>query len=161
MRRRFAPRASEVRRTDAAMVRFRNNARLDPSQVEDFRGRGPMRGLPGGGLTVGGGGLGLIGVVLYLAFAVLSGGGTGLDGPLGNLDGSTVSQAPPGQVLGRECRTGSDANRRQDCRIVRDVNSIQEDWASPFAGAGRRFVPSTTVFFTGSTSTGCGDASTD
>jgi hypothetical protein len=120
-----------------------------------------MRGLPGGGLTVGGGGLGLVGVVVYLLFAVLSGGGTGLDGPLGTLDGSTVSQAPPGQVLGRECRTGADANRRADCRIVGDINSIQAYWASAFAGAGRRYVPATTVFFTGSTSTGCGDASTD
>src|SRR4051812_18249067 len=137
MRRRFAPRASEVRRTDAAMVRFRNNARLDPSQVEDFRGRGPMRGLPGGGLTVGGGGLGLIGVVLYLAFAVLSGGGTGLDGPLGNLDGSTVSQAPPGQVLGRGCRTGSDANPRQDCPIVGDADSTPRYSTRAFA-RGRR-----------------------
>ena len=120
-----------------------------------------MRGLPGGGLTVGGGGLGLVGVVVYLLFAALSGGGTGLDGPLGNLDGSTVSQAPPGRVLGRECRTGADANRRADCRIVGDINSIQAYWARAFSGAGRRYVPATTVFFTGSTSTGCGDASTD
>jgi hypothetical protein len=36
---------------------------LDPSQVEDRRGEGPMVGLSGGGLTVGGGGLGLIGLV--------------------------------------------------------------------------------------------------
>src|SRR5690348_17828369 len=62
------------------MVRFRNNARLDPSQVEDIRGRGPIRGLPGGGMAVGGGGLGLIGVILYLVFAVLSGGGAGQNG---------------------------------------------------------------------------------
>jgi predicted metalloprotease len=120
-----------------------------------------MRGLPGGGLTVGGGGLGLVGVLLYLVFAVLSGGGTGVEGPLGNLDGSTVSQAPPGRVLGRECRTGADANRRQDCRVVGDINSIQAYWTNAFAAAGRRYVPATTVFFTGSTSTGCGDASTD
>jgi hypothetical protein len=120
-----------------------------------------MRGLPGGGMAVGGGGLGLIGVLVYLAFALLSGGGTSLDGPLGNLDGSTVSQAPPGRVLGQRCRTGADANRREDCRIVGDVNSIQTYWASAFAAAGRHYVPATTVFFTGSTSTGCGDASTD
>jgi predicted metalloprotease len=141
------------------MVRFRNTARLDPSQVEDIRGRGPMRGLPGGGLTVGGGGLGLVGVVLYLVFAVLSGGGTDVNGPLGNLDGSTVSHGPPGQVLGRECRTGADANRRADCRIVGDINSIQAYWTSAFASG--QYVPATTVFFTGSTSTGCGEASTD
>ena len=120
-----------------------------------------MRGLPGGGLAVGGGGLGLVGVILYLVFAVLSGGGAGTDvnGPLGNLNGSTVSHGPPGHVLGRECRTGADANRRADCRIVGDINSIQAYWTSAFAGG--QYVPATTVFFTGSTSTGCGDASTD
>jgi predicted metalloprotease len=143
------------------MVRFRNTARLDPSQVEDVRGRGPMLGLPGGGLTVGGGGLGLVGVLLYVVFAVLSGGGTSLSGPLGNLDGSTVSQAPPGQVLGQECRTGADANRREDCRIVGDINSVQAYWTDAFAAAGRQYAPAKTVFFTGSTDTGCGPANTD
>ena len=118
-----------------------------------------MRGLPGGGLAVGGGGLGVVGVILYLVFAVLSGGGTDVNGPLGNLDGSTVSHGPPGQVLGQQCRTGADANRRADCRIVGDINSIQAYWASAFASG--QYVPARTVFFTGSTSTGCGDASTD
>jgi predicted metalloprotease len=72
-----------------------------------------------------------------------------------------VSQAPPGAVLGRECRTGADANRREDCRIVGDINSIQAYWTSSFEAARRSYVPAKTVFFTGSTSTGCGDASTD
>src|SRR5918912_2454527 len=103
-------------------MRFRKDVRLDPSQAEDRRGQGPMRGLPGGGLAVGGGGLGLVGLVVYLLVNVLAGGG-GLGGPLGNLDGSTVAQAPPGQVLGQECTTGADANTRDDCRIVADVNS--------------------------------------
>jgi hypothetical protein len=119
-----------------------------------------MLGLPGGGVTVGGGGLGLVGVLIYLAIVLLSN-GSGVSGPLGNLDGSTVSQAPPGQVLGQECQTGADANRREDCRIVGDINSVQAYWESAFAAAGRRYVPAQTVFFTGSTSTGCGEASTD
>src|SRR5919201_4430873 len=143
------------------MVRFRNTARLDPSQVTDARGSGPMLGLPGGGLTIGGGGLGLLGLILYLVFGLLSGGGTGLSGPLGNLDGSTVSQAPPGQVLGQECRTGADANRREDCRIVGDINSIQRYWQGAFGAQGKTYAPAKTVFFTGATQTGCGPASTD
>ena len=45
-----------------ARMRFRNNAGLDPSQVE--RPSRPRRGrIPGGGIAVGGGGLGLVGVV--------------------------------------------------------------------------------------------------
>ena len=136
------------------MVRFRNNARLDPGQVMDRRGRG---GLPGGGLAVGGGGLSVVAVVLYLVISALSNGG-GLSGPLGNLDGSSVSQAPPGRILSG-CRTGADANRREDCRILGDINSIQAYWEGAFARG--QYVPAKTVFFTDSTQTGCGPASTD
>jgi len=131
-------------------MRFRPGAGLDTSQVSDRRGMG------GGGLAVGGGGLGLAGLVIYLVISLLSGGG-GLTGPLANLDGSTVSQAPPGQVLGDECRTGADANQKQDCRIVADVNSVQKFWS----GVIRNYEPAQTVFFSGSTDTGCGAASTD
>jgi uncharacterized protein len=141
-------------------VRYRRNVELDPSQIEDRRGQGPMLGLPGGGLTVGGGGLGLVGLVIYLLVSALSGGG-GLSGPLGNLDGSTVSQAPPGQVLGQECTTGAEANTREDCRIVADVNSVQRYWTGQFTAGGRTYTRARTVFFTGSTDTGCGPASTD
>jgi uncharacterized protein len=141
-------------------MRFRRNVQLDPSQVEDRRGQGPMLGLPGGGLTVGGGGIGLVALVVYLLLSALSGGG-GLSGPLGNLDGSTVAQQPPGQALGQECTTGADADQRQDCRIVADIDSIQRYWSRRFESSGRTYTLAKTVFFTGSTDTGCGAASTD
>jgi predicted metalloprotease len=64
-------------------------------------------------------------------------------------------------VLGQECQTGADANRLEDCRIVGDINSIQSYWQSEFAASGKQYVPAKTVFFTGSTDTGCGPASTD
>jgi predicted metalloprotease len=141
-------------------MRYRRNVPLDPSQIEDRRGQGPMRSLPGGGFTVGGGGLGVLGLVIYLLVSVLSGGG-GLSGPLGNLDGATVSRSSPGQVLGQECTTGADANAREDCRIVADVNSVQRFWTTEFRQSARSYAPATTVFFSGSTDTGCGQASTD
>src|ERR671937_1321853 len=112
-------------------MRFRPGARLDPSQVEDRRGGG-IRGIPGGGITVGGGGLGLVGLLVYVLVSVIGGGG-GLSGALTNLDNATVSQAPPGQVLGQECTTGADANTREDCRIVADVNSVQRYWTNRFS----------------------------
>jgi uncharacterized protein len=138
-------------------VRFRRDVELDPSQVEDRRGARPTLGLPGGGIAIGGGGIGLVGLVVYLLVSALAGGG-GLSGPLGNLDGSTVAEAPPGQVLGEECATGADANRREDCRIVGDINSIQRYWSGRL---GSRYTIARTVFFTGQTDTGCGPASTD
>jgi uncharacterized protein len=132
-------------------MRFRPQARLDPSQVQDARGRG---GLPGGGLAVGGGGLGVVGIVIYLLFTLLS---NGSGGPLGGLDGSTIATQPPGRVLGSACRTGSDANTREDCRIVGYINSIQRYWA----GAVKGYTISKTVFYSGSDDTGCGRATSD
>src|SRR5215218_684061 len=118
-------------------MRFRKNARLDPSQVEDLRGQGRVS-LPGGGLAVGGGGLGLVGIAIWLLVTVLSGGGD-LSGPLQNLDDRAVATQPPSSALGSECRTGAAANAREDCRIVGYVNSIQTYWNGQFERNGRRY----------------------
>jgi uncharacterized protein len=139
-------------------MRFRPNARLNPGQVIDRRGQRGVS-LPGGGLAVGGGGLGLAGLIIYLIVAALSGGG--LSGPLSQLDQQTVAQQPPSQALRQECQRGVDANRREDCRIVADINSVQRYWQGEFARNGRPYQVAKTVFFTGSTDTGCGPASTD
>jgi len=113
---------------------------------------------PGGGIAVGGGGLGLVGLAIYLAIALLGGGG-GL-GPLQNLDDQSIGAQPPSAIR-TECRSGEAANTRADCRIVGDVNSIQAYWAGQFQRNGRRYAGATTVFFTGSTDTGCGVATSD
>src|SRR3954470_3778095 len=135
-------------------MRFRPGARLDPGQVSDRRGMGG-----GGGLAVGGGGLGLAGLVVYLLLQLLSGSGDG--STYGSLDGITQAQQAPSQSLGTSCRTGADANERQDCRILGDVNSVQKYWAGWFKAHGKTYTQAKTVFFTGSTSTGCGNATTD
>src|SRR6187200_1904019 len=93
-------------------MRFRKDARLDTSQVEDYRGQ-RTGGLPGGmPVTLGGGG-GVIGIIVLLAFLFLGGGG-GL-GDLGSLAGQTVG--PTGQPSGeiaQNCQTGQDANERAE-----------------------------------------------
>jgi uncharacterized protein len=132
-------------------VRFRPGARLDPSQVEDRRGRG-------GAVAVGGGGLGVAGIVIYLLFALLGGGGSGA---FDQLDGVSVGPGTTPASAQLDCSTGADANDRQDCRILGDVNSVQAYWSSWFKRHGKRYEPANTVFFTGSTSTGCGTATTD
>jgi uncharacterized protein len=134
-------------------VRFRRGARLDPGQVTDVRGRGVGRG----GLAVGGGGIGLAVLVIYLLVTLLSGGGGGL-GQLAPLEEEQVGRGDtPGEVS-EECRTGEDANERQDCRIVGVVNSVQEFWDGVFASGDRRYRYADTVFFTGEVETGCGFA---
>jgi predicted metalloprotease len=133
-------------------MRFRTGGGLDPSQVEDRRGAG-------GPLVLGGGGLGLAGIVIYLLFALLGGSSAGTYGGLDNL---TVAQPQaPSQSLGTECGPNVDINTRQDCRVLADVNSVQKYWAGYFAAHGKSYTQAKTVFFTGSTATGCGTASTD
>jgi predicted metalloprotease len=120
---------------------FRDRARLDPSQVRDTRGRGR-------GMAIGGGGLGLLGLVVALLLGVnpadLTGGGSPGAG-----SGGVVNSD-----LRERCRTGADADRDEDCRVVGIVNSVQAYWAGTVEG----YSPATTEIFAGSTSTGCGSA---
>jgi uncharacterized protein len=116
-------------------VRFRRDAGLDTSQISDRRGVGP--------LAIGGGGL--IGVIVLVLQLLNGGGGGGLpDGSLGDLKSD----------LSANCRTGEDANQRDDCRIVAVVNSVQAFWEKREPNYQR----ATTVFFSGATNTGCGGA---
>jgi uncharacterized protein len=136
-------------------MRFRRGARLDPGQVRDVRGR-RMGGA--GGLAVGGGGLGVAVLVIYLLFSLLSGGGS-LGGELAPLDDTRVGQGDTPSEISQECRTGQDANERQDCRIVAVVNSVQKFWTGVFERSNRQYKYSDTVFFTDQIQTGCGFAS--
>jgi predicted metalloprotease len=133
-------------------MRFRQGARLDTGQVTDVRGRR----VGGGGLAVGGGGI--VGVVIYLLFAVLSGGGD-LGGQLAPLEDQVVGRGDTPSEISQECRTGADANERQDCRIVGVVNSVQAFWNGVFQRSNRQYPYADTVFFTDEVQTGCGLAS--
>jgi uncharacterized protein len=133
-------------------MRFRRKARLDTGQVQDVRGRSM-----GSGLAVGGGGLGIVVLVVYLLFALL--GSEGGLGQLAPLDDQRVGQGDtPGEVS-TACQSGEDANTRQDCRIVAVVNSVQKFWDGVFQRSNRRYPYADTVFFTGGVQTGCGAAS--
>jgi predicted metalloprotease len=103
-------------------------------------------------MALGGGG-GIIGIIVLLAFLLLSGGG-GL-GDLGALEGQQVGPGQASQEIQNECRTGEDANTREDCRIVGVVNSVQTYWSRTL----RNYEPARTRFFDGAIQTGCGQAS--
>jgi uncharacterized protein len=135
-------------------VRFRKGAKLDPGQVTDVRGR---RVGGTGGLAIGGGGLGLAVLVIYLIVSALSGGG-GLGGQLGPLDDQTVGQGDTPSSISEDCQTGQDANEREDCRIVAVVNSVQKFWDGVFQASGQTYQYVDTVFFSGQVNTGCGAA---
>ena len=61
-------------------------------------------------------------------------GGGGLGGELGSLNEQQVGRGDTPSEISSECRTGADANQRQDCRIVADVNSVQKYWDGTFQG---------------------------
>jgi predicted metalloprotease len=133
-------------------MRFRRGATLDTGQVPDVRGR---RATPGG-IALGGGGLGIVGAIIFLAIYLL-GGGNGL-GQLGQLDNQAIGQGDTPSTIDQDCRTGEDANTRDDCRIVAVVNSVQTFWDGVFQRSNRRYAYANTVFFTDSIQTGCGYA---
>jgi uncharacterized protein len=119
---------------------FRRGARLNPGQVRDLRG--------GGGLALGGG---LGGVILLVAVLLLGGDPGQVSQALNNVTVGTGQQSD----LEQECKTGADANQREDCRIVGFVNSIQEFWGDRLQG----YQQAPTTFYTDAVSTGCGQAS--
>jgi predicted metalloprotease len=148
-------------------MKFNPNARLDTSQVQDRRGgggggrSGGIPGLPGGkgGMAAGGGVLGLIAIVVIVLINSF-GGDTGSTGGFsGALGGGSGNTAVDNAQLEASCDTGADANEREDCAAVAVINSVQAYWADEFAASGGTYREADTVFFTGSTSTGCGQGS--
>ena len=116
----------------------------------------------GRGAAIGGGGLValIIAVIVALTGGEIDVGGGGSTGGGGGLDGLRGRSASDGGVAAN-CRTGEDANRREDCRIVGYVNSIQAYWDETFSRAGERYSGANTTFFEEAVRTGCGPASSE
>lgn len=133
-------------------MQFDDDAGLDTSEVQDVRGSR----VPGGRATIGGGLAGLVALLLGLFFGV---------GPdqLGLSDGGASPTAAASSLaqVQQTCRTGRDANAKDDCRTVAVVNSVQDYWSQEFARRGGRYTPAPTVLFTGRVGTACGSASSE
>ncbi len=130
---------------------FNEKSRLDPSQVQDRRGRSVGRTV-----AFGGGGLGLIILLVALLLGVNPNNLSELvttELPASNQTESEIND------LQTECQTGADANTREDCRIVGYVNSIQDYWSTEFANHDVQYTQAQTVLFSGATEAACGYAS--
>jgi uncharacterized protein len=129
---------------------FNERSRLDTSQVEDRRGRGL-----GTTVAAGGGGLTLVVLVVALLLGVNPGDLAGLTAQAPSASTENASEI---NNLAEQCRTGADANTREDCRVVGFVNSIQAFWTDEFARQGAEYIPAKTQLFTGATQAACGYA---
>lgn len=128
-------------------MQFNEGAELDLSQVSDQRG-------VGGQVAGVGGGLGVVGLIIYFLFQQF----TGIQLPAGGLEGlGSNTQVESGQ-LAEKCKTGADANRDSDCRVVATINSIQAFWTDQFARSGNTYQVTKTNFFRNSVNTRCGNA---
>ncbi|MEV4158973.1 KPN_02809 family neutral zinc metallopeptidase [Nonomuraea dietziae] len=154
-------------------MQFDDDAKLDPSQVEDVRASGRRAGGGGGGrgmmpggcvLPVGGKGGGclllLVGVAALFLFQIVP---TNFSGDEPQSPAPSASrpepQGSPSGNLASRCRTGADADQSEDCRIVGTVNSIQAYWKQAFTGRGRTsYTPAKTVLFSRAVNTACGTA---
>jgi uncharacterized protein len=132
---------------------FDPNSRLDSSQVRDLRGGRAVKG----GLAAGGGALGLVVVIVYSLLTGSTPSASDLNNLLNQSAGGGADQ-PASTALANECKTGADANARQDCRILGYVNSIQAFWKDEFKQLGKGYTSAQTVFYSGEASTGCGTA---
>ncbi|OBI07710.1 neutral zinc metallopeptidase [Mycobacterium scrofulaceum] len=121
---------------------FNEGMQIDTSTASSSGGGGM-------GMAVGGGGLGL----LILIGALLLGVDPGR--VLNQQQSNTGGYSAPGFDLS-QCKTGADANKYVQCRVVATGNSVDAVWKQLMQGYTRPHVR----LFTGSVDTGCGPATT-
>jgi uncharacterized protein len=127
---------------------------VDVSGVSDRRGMG-------GPIAIGGGGVGIVGLLIYVLVAVL-GGGSGIDpGQLVPQDGSVEGEGAGTGDLESRCNTEGAVQRYDDCFLVKVYNEVNEVWTDEFARAGEQYEQPGLVFFTQAVQTGCGTASSE
>jgi hypothetical protein len=127
---------------------------VDLSGVSDQRGRGI-----GGPVAIGGGGLGIVGLIVFLLINVL-GGGSGIDTTqLVPQDGSVQGQGTGEGDLETRCNTAGAIDKYDDCYLVKVYNEVNEVWTDEFARAARSTTQPGLTFFTQAVNTGCGQAS--
>lgn len=121
---------------------FNEGMQIDTSTAESSGGGGM-------GMALGGGGVGLLILVAALFFGIDPG---KVMAPQG---ANTGGYSAPGFDLS-QCKTGADANKYVQCRVVATGNSVDAVWHQLMPNYTRPHVR----LFTGSVNTGCGPATT-
>ena len=137
-----------------------DDSRVDVGGVDDRRGGG---GFGGGGLAVGGG-MGVVGLIVYLVFNVL-GGGTGTSGtgglglPINTGQVGSSGQSETREQLQQRCNSSGALQQYTDCRLIKVYNVADTVWSQEFERRGLPYQRPKIVFFSGGVRTGCGNAS--
>ena len=125
--------------------------RVESTDVIDQRAGG---GLPGGRVAIPGG-LGITGVIIFLAIQLLSGGGGssfGVDDPFG-----TGTQVPGGSAA-RGIPASQDPERDLKDFSVYVFERTQQVWQNTFQKQGKPYEHAKLVLYRGGVQTGCGSA---
>jgi predicted metalloprotease len=101
-----------------------------------------------GGMPMVGGGMGVVGLLVFLAINLLGGGGGGAAGGLGGLG----SVATGGQQTGDTIPAGDD--EAQFVGFV--IDDVQDSWRQIFSDGGKTYDDTSVVLFSDATQTGCG-----
>jgi predicted metalloprotease len=121
--------------------------------VIDARGAGGGGGMGGLPIPIGraGGGLGIVGLLIYLGISLLGGGsGFGIDNPLSGTSNPAVNRPiPPSQDPDRDLRDFS----------VYVFHDTQAMWQKTLAADGQDYQHAKLVLFSGGVNTACGSAS--
>jgi hypothetical protein len=124
---------------------FNEGMQIDTSTTSSSGGGGGGRGIAIGG---GVGGLLIAVVALFL----------GVDpGNIVSQQPAHTQQSAPGFDLS-QCRTGTDANKIVQCRVVATANSVDAVWSQQL---GSRYKRPRVRLFTGLVDTGCGQATSE
>jgi predicted metalloprotease len=122
---------------------FNEGMQIDTSNIS-AGGRGPGRGI-----AIGGGLGGLVIVVIALLLGIDPSTVVPEQGQIG------TGVEAPGYDLSH-CKTGADANKYVECRVVATTNSVDGVWQQLLPG----YTPPHTTLFHGQVQTGCGPADT-
>jgi|tagenome__1003787_1003787.scaffolds.fasta_scaffold20800306_2 predicted metalloprotease len=134
-----------------------DDQKVDVSGVNDRRGGGGL----GGPVAIGGGGIGAIGLIIYILVSVLGGGGGDLGTQLVPQDGSVQGAGAGESDLETRCNQKGAIDQYDDCFLVKVYNEINEVWTDEFARAGEKYQQPALTFFTQAANTGCGRATSE
>lgn len=133
-----------------------DSEKVDVGGVDDRRGSGGR----GKGLMFGGGG-GLFAVLLTVIVLIANGGksSSALDQIIHDGQVSGTGPSESASQLQERCNSADALSTYTDCRLIKIYDVINSTWSDEFKRRHLKWRPPRLVFFSGSTTTGCGEAS--